>query len=40
MRLHYDKKSTINIAHNPIQHDQTRHVKVDRYFVKEKLESG
>ena len=40
MKLYCDKKSAINIAHNPIQHDRTKHIEVDRYFIKEKLEEG
>ena len=30
----------ISIAHNPIQHDRTKHVELDRHFINEKLESG
>ncbi|RVW58266.1 Retrovirus-related Pol polyprotein from transposon RE2 [Vitis vinifera] len=30
--------STCDIAHNPIQHDRTKHVEVDRFFIKEKLD--
>ena len=40
MRLYYNNKSTINIAHNPMQHDQTKHIEIDRHFIKEKLDSG
>ncbi|KAK2974430.1 hypothetical protein RJ640_011327 [Escallonia rubra] len=40
MKLYCDNKSAINIAHNPIQHDRTKHVEADRHFIKEKLESG
>ena len=40
MRLYYDNKSVISIAHNPVQYDQTKHVEIDRHFIKEKLESG
>ena len=40
MKLYCDNKSAINIAHNPVQHDRTKHVEVDRHFIKEKLESG
>lgn len=29
----------IYISHNPIQHDQTKHVEVDRFFIKQNLES-
>ena len=38
MKLYCDNKSAINIAHNPIQHDRTKHIEVDRHFIKEKLE--
>ena len=34
----YNNKSDINIAHNPIQHNKTKHIKVARHFIKEKLE--
>ena len=40
MDLHYDNKVAIEIAHNPVQHDRTKHVEVDRHFIKEKLEAG
>ena len=40
MKLYCDNKLAINIAHNPIQHDRTKHIEVDRHFMKEKLEEG
>ena len=40
MKLLYDNKAAISIAHNPVQHDRTKHVEIDRHFVKEKLENG
>ena len=40
MRLYCDNKFATNIAYNPIQHDQRKHIEVDRHFIKEKLESG
>lgn len=40
MKLFCDNKYAINIAHNPVQHDRSKHVEVDRHFIKEKLESG
>ena len=40
MKLYYDNKSTINIAHNLVQHDRAKHLEVDRHFIKEKLDSG
>jgi hypothetical protein len=35
----YDKL-TISIAHNPIQHDRTKHIEIDRHFIKEELDNG
>ncbi|KAA0040884.1 Beta-galactosidase [Cucumis melo var. makuwa] len=32
--------SAISIANNPIQHDRTKHVEIDRHFIKERLDSG
>ncbi|CAL2234346.1 unnamed protein product [Prunus armeniaca] len=31
-------RSAFEIANNPVQHDRTKHVEVDRHFIKEKLE--
>ncbi|CAL2249943.1 unnamed protein product [Prunus armeniaca] len=39
MQLNCDNKAAIDIAHNPVQHDRTKHVEVDRHFIKEKLEA-
>lgn len=40
MKLYSDNKAAINIAHNPVHHDRTKHVEVDRHFIKEKIEDG
>lgn len=40
MELYCDNKLAINIEHNPIEHDRTKHIKVGRHFIKEKLDSG
>ena len=40
MKPYCDNKSAINIAHNPIQHDRTKHIEIDKHFIKEKLEEG
>lgn len=34
MRLYYDNKATINLSNNHIFHDHTKHVEIDRYFIK------
>ena len=39
MKLFCDNKATISIANNPIQYDCTKHVEIDRHFIKKKLES-
>ena len=36
--LNCDNKAAISISKNPVQHDRTKHVEVDRHFIKEKLE--
>ena len=33
-----DNKEACDIAHNLVQHDRTKHVEVDRFFIKEKLD--
>ena len=40
MTLFCDNKSAISIAHNPVQHDRTKHIEIDRHFIKEKLDNG
>ncbi|RVW62922.1 Retrovirus-related Pol polyprotein from transposon RE1 [Vitis vinifera] len=38
IRLFCNNKAACDIAHNPVQHDRTKHVEVDRFFIKEKLD--
>jgi hypothetical protein len=40
LQLWCDNKSAINIANNPVQHDRTKHVEIDRFFIKEQLNRG
>nr|GEY11327.1 putative copia-type protein [Tanacetum cinerariifolium] len=35
-----DNEAAIQISENPVQHDRTKHVEIDRHFIKEKLEAG
>ncbi|CAL9028751.1 unnamed protein product [Prunus brigantina] len=39
MNLFCDNKAAIAIAHNPIQHNRTKHVEVDRNYIKQKLKA-
>lgn len=40
LKIYSDNKTAINISHNPVHHDRTNHVEVDRHFIKEKIEEG
>ncbi|GAU39772.1 hypothetical protein TSUD_220160 [Trifolium subterraneum] len=40
IKVYCDNKAAISIAHNPVQHDRTKHVEVDKHFIKEKIDSG
>ena len=40
MMLWCDNKSSINIANNLIQHDRTKHIEINKFFIKEKLDNG
>ena len=33
-----DNKSAISMAKDPVQHDKTKHVEIDRHFLSEKIE--
>jgi hypothetical protein len=35
-----DNKSAICIVNNPVQHGRTKHVEINRFFIKEKLDAG
>lgn len=40
IRLYCDNEAVIRIAQNSVQHDRTKHVEIDRRFIKEKIEAG
>ena len=35
-----DNQSAIRIAKNPVHHDRTKHVEIDRHFIAEKVKNG
>ncbi|KAL5812182.1 hypothetical protein ACOSQ3_027132 [Xanthoceras sorbifolium] len=35
-----NNKATICIAKNPVHHDRTKHIEIDRHFIKEKIDCG
>lgn len=39
MDIFCDNKPAIEIAHNLVQRDQTKHVEVDRHFINQNLET-
>ena len=38
MILHCDNKAAIAIVNNHVQHDRTKHIEVDRHFIKDHLD--
>jgi hypothetical protein len=40
MKLWCDNKFAISIVNNSMQHDKTKHMEIDKFFIKEQLESG
>nr|GEW58902.1 zinc finger, CCHC-type [Tanacetum cinerariifolium] len=38
-KIFSDNKAAIQISENPVQHDRTKHIEVDRHFIKEKVEA-
>lgn len=40
MKVWCDNKAAISIAKNPVHHDRTKHVEIDRHFIKEKIDNN
>lgn len=38
--LHCDNQSALNISHNPVLHDHTKHIVIDYHFTQEKVMEG
>ena len=38
IRAFCDNKSAICIAHDPVNHNRTKHINIDSFYIKEKLE--
>ena len=40
LQLYCGNQATINLVNNPVHHDRTKHIEIDRHFIREKLEQG
>ena len=40
LQIWCDNKSSIEMTKNPVYHDRTKHVEIDRHYIKEKVEAG
>ncbi|KAK3013501.1 hypothetical protein RJ639_010094 [Escallonia herrerae] len=40
IKVFCDNQASINVAKNPVHHDRTKHVEIDRHFIREKIEGG
>ena len=40
LKLYCDNKAAISMTLNPVQHERSKHVEIDRHFIRENVEEG
>ena len=40
IKMYCDNMAAISICHNPVQHDRTKHVEIDRNVIRENINDG
>lgn len=40
LQLYCDNHATINIVNNPVHHDRTKNIEIDRHFIRDILDEG
>ena len=40
IQLHVDNQSAISLAHNPVMHQRTKHIKIYYHFIRDAIQEG